>query len=109
MPACKNHLILLGLGVIIVVSATWVGLFGFLGANTAHGTVQSLSDEYLCDTASLDLAFPNLSKLSTVHSADGVKLGQLTERNSRPVSLEEMPDLVVAEHLRVRIRPPVRF
>jgi len=86
----------LGLGVIVVASATWVGLFGFLGANTAHGTVQSLSDEYLCDASEIDLEFPNLSMLSTVHSADGVKLGQLTERNSRPVSLEEMPDLVVA-------------
>jgi penicillin-binding protein 1A len=87
---------MLGLGVIVVVSATWIGLFGFLGVNTANGTVESLSDEYLCDTTGLDLEFPNLSKLSTVHSVDGVKLGQLTERNSRPVSLDEMPDLVVA-------------
>jgi len=87
---------ILGLGVIVVASATWVGLFGFMGANTAHGTVQSLSDEYLCDTSAIDLEFPNLSMLSTVRSADGVKLGQLTERNSRPVSLDEMPDLVVA-------------
>ena len=87
---------MLGIGVIVVVSATWIGLFGFLGANTAYGTVQSLSDEYLCDTSQIDLEFPNLSMLSTVHSADGVKLGQLTERNSRPVSLDEMPDLVVA-------------
>ncbi len=87
---------MLGLGVIVVAAATWVGLFGFMGANTAHGTVQSLSDEYLCDTSAIDLEFPNLSMLSTVHSADGVKLGQLTERNSRPVTLDEMPDLVVA-------------
>ena len=87
---------LLGLGVIVVASATWVGLFGFLSANTAHGTVESLSEEYLCDTSQVDLEFPNLSMLSTVQSADGVKLGQLTERNSRPVSLDEMPDLVVA-------------
>lgn len=87
---------LLGVGVIVVASATWIGLFGFLGANSAHGTVQSLSDTYLCDTASIDLSFPNLSMLSTVHSADGVTLGQLTERNSRPVSLDEMPDLVLA-------------
>jgi penicillin-binding protein 1A len=87
---------MLGLGVIVVVAATWVGLFGFLGANTAHGTVETLSDQYLCDTTGLDLELPNLSKLSTVHSANGVKLGQLTERNSRPVSLDEMPDLVVA-------------
>lgn len=87
---------LLGIGVVIVTSATWVGLFGFLGANTAHGTVQSLSDQYLCNTSEIDLEFPNLSMLSTVRSSDGVILGQLTERNSRPVSLEEMPDLVVA-------------
>ena len=87
---------LLGISVVIVASATWVGLFGFLGANSAHGTVQSLSDDYLCDTSQIDLEFPNLSMLSTVRSSDGVKLGQLTERNSRPVSLDEMPDLVVA-------------
>ncbi len=87
---------LLGIGVVIVTSATWIGLFGFLGANTAHGTVQSLSDEYLCNTSEIDLEFPNLSMLSTVRSSDGVILGQLTERNSRPVSLEEMPELVVA-------------
>jgi len=87
---------LLGIGVVIVASATWVGLFGFLGANSAHGTAQSLSDEYLCNTSEINLEFPNLSMLSTVRSSDGVKLGQLTERNSRPVSLEEMPDLVVA-------------
>lgn len=87
---------LLGIGVVIVTSATWVGLFGFLGANTAHGTVQTLSDQYLCNTSEIDLEFPNLSMLSTVRSSDGVILGQLTERNSRPVSLEEMPDLVVA-------------
>ncbi|MDK1103416.1 MAG: transglycosylase domain-containing protein [Actinomycetota bacterium] len=87
---------LLGIGVMVVVAATWIGLFGFLGANSAHGKVQSLSNEYLCNTSSIDLAFPNLSMLSTVHSVDGVLLGQLTERNSRPVSLDEMPDLVLA-------------
>lgn len=87
---------MLGIGVIVVVSATWIGLFGFLSANTAHGAVESLSDEYLCDTSEINLEFPNLSMLSTVHSSDGVKLGQLTERNSRPVTLDEMPDLVVA-------------
>ncbi len=87
---------LLGIGIVIVTSATWIGLFGFLGANTAHGTVQSVSEEYLCNTSEIDLEFPNLSMLSTVRSSDGVILGQLTERNSRPVSLEEMPELVVA-------------
>jgi penicillin-binding protein 1A len=87
---------LLGLGVIVVASATWVGLFGFLGVNAANGGVESLATEYICDTSLIDLEFPNLSKLSSVYSADGVKIGHLTERNSRPVRLDEMPDLVVA-------------
>lgn len=87
---------LLGVGVIVVASVTWVGLFGFLTINSTHGTVQALSDEYLCDTSAIELNFPNLSMLSTVYSADGVKLGQLTERNSRPMSLSDMPDLIVA-------------
>jgi len=87
---------LIGLGVIAVVGATWVGLFGFLGANSGFGTVEAISDQYLCDTSAYDLEFPNLSSLSTVRTADGVVLGQLTERNSMPVTLEETPDLVVA-------------
>ncbi|MDK1011318.1 MAG: hypothetical protein QGM48_09655, partial [Actinomycetota bacterium] len=45
---------LLGIGVMVVVAATWIGLFGFLGANSAHGKVQSLSNEYLCNTSSID-------------------------------------------------------
>ncbi len=87
---------LIGLAVIAVVGATWVGLFGFLGANSAFGTVQTVSNKYLCDTSAYDLEFPDLSSLSTVRTADGVVLGQLTERNSMPVTLEETPDLVVA-------------
>lgn len=87
---------LIGIGVVVLVAATWFGLFGFLSLNTAHGAAESLSDDYLCDTAAYDLAFPDLTSLSTVHSYDGVALGELTERNSQPVTLDEMPDLVVA-------------
>ncbi|GMR03017.1 MAG: hypothetical protein BMS9Abin20_1376 [Acidimicrobiia bacterium] len=87
---------LIGLGVVVLVASTWVGLFGFLGANTAYGTVQSVSDQYLCDTSTVNLEFPNLSTLSTVRTSDGVELGQLTERNSLPVTLDETPDLVIA-------------
>ena len=85
----------LGLAVVVVVGATWVGLFGFLGMNTAHGAAQELEDAYVCDTDAIDLEFPNLSTLSNVYTADGVKLGQLTERNSLPVALDDMPDLVL--------------
>ena len=87
---------LLGLAVVVIVGATWLGLFGFLGVNTAYGTAQELEDAYLCDASTIDLEFPNLSTLSNVYTADGVKLGQLTERNSLPVALDDMPDLVVA-------------
>jgi len=87
---------LIGLAVFTLVASTWVGLFSFLGANTAFGTVQSVSDQYLCDTSAYNLEFPNLSTLSTVRTADGVELGQLNERNSIPVALDDTPDLVIA-------------
>lgn len=85
----------IGLGVIVVLSATWVGLFGFLSVNSAYGTVEDVSAHYLCDTSELDLSFPDLSTLSTVRTSDGVELGRMTERNSLPISLDETPDLVV--------------
>ncbi|MEN8239116.1 MAG: transglycosylase domain-containing protein [Actinomycetota bacterium] len=87
---------LIGLGVIVVLAATWIGLFAFLGVNSAYGTVEAVTDRYLCDTSQLDLSFPDLSTLSVVRTSDGVELGRMTERNSLPVSLEETPDLVIA-------------
>ena len=86
----------IGLGVIVVLAATWIGLFGFLGVNSAYGTVEAVTEHYLCDTSQLDLSFPDLSTLSVVRTSDGVELGRMTERNSLPVSLEETPDLVIA-------------
>ena len=79
---------LFGVGVIVVATATWVGLFGFLSVNTAYGAAVGLGDKYLCDTSAIDLSFPDLTRLSSVYSQDGVFLGELTERNSQPVSLE---------------------
>ena len=87
---------LFGVGVIVMVAATWVGLFGFLSANTAYGAAVGLGDKYLCDTSAIDLSFPDLTRLSSVYSQDGVFLGELTERNSQPVSLDDMPALVRA-------------
>ena len=90
---------MIGLGIIAVVGATWFGLFGFLSINTAYGTVQEAEEALVCDVDAFDLEFPNLSTLSNVYTADGTKLGQLTERNSLPVRLEDMPDLVVGAML----------
>lgn len=84
------------LALVVVIGATWAGLVGFLGSNAAFGTVETVEEAYVCDVTALDLSFPDLSRLSEVSTADGVELGKLTERNSQPVPLESMPDLVVA-------------
>jgi penicillin-binding protein 1A len=80
---------------IVLISSTWIGLFVFLGANSAHGTLLDLREEWIPDVDAMQLDFPDLGSLSTVYTADGVVLGQLTERNSQPVPIEEIPDLVI--------------
>ena len=83
------------LAVVTVIGAGWVGLFGFLGSNAALGTVEAIEDRYFCDVAAMDLSFPDVSRLSSVTTADGIELGKLSERNSQPIPLDDMPDLVV--------------
>ncbi len=87
------------LGAITILAATWVGLFVFLGANTAHGTLQDIRDYWIPDVEAMALELPDLSRLSTVYTVDGVVLGQLTERNSQPISLEDIPNLVIGAAL----------
>ncbi len=83
------------LAAVVVISATWVGLFVFLGVNTAQETLQDLRAAWIPDVENMSLELPNLSRLSTVYTADGVLLGELTERNSRPVPLDQIPNLVI--------------
>jgi penicillin-binding protein 1A len=84
------------LAAIVVISATWAGLFTFLGANAAHGTLQDLRETWIPNVEAMSLDLPDLGRLSSVYTADGVLLGQLTERNSQPASLEDIPNLVIA-------------
>ena len=84
------------LALIVVIGAIWVGLVGFLGTNAAFGTVETLEEQYICNVDDMDLSFPDLGTLSEVYTADGVELGKLTERNSQPVPLEEIPELAIA-------------
>ena len=86
---------LLLLTIIVIVVASWVGLFGFLGSTAAMGTAQSLEERYLCDIDGMDLTFPDVSRLSSVVTSDGVELGKLSERNSQPTPLDEMPVMVI--------------
>lgn len=83
------------LGAITLIAATWMGLFVFLGANSAHGTLLNMRDHWIPDVEAMTLELPNLSQLSAVYTADGVLLGELTERNSQPVQLENIPNLVI--------------
>ncbi len=84
--------ILAGMG---FLAATWFGLFSFLSSNAAFGTIQDLEDHYICNPDEWDLDFPDLSRLSEVYTSDGVLLGVLTERNSQPTPIEEIPPLVL--------------
>lgn len=83
------------LGAIALLGSAWAGLFGFLGANSAFGTLQDLEERYICDVSAMDLDFPDLSTLSEVYTSDGVLLGKLTDRNSQPAPLDEIPELVI--------------
>jgi penicillin-binding protein 1A len=85
---------LAALAVITVLGSALFGLFGFLETNAAFGTVTDLDEKYLCDADDFALDFPEVSQLSEVYTTDGVLLGKLTERNSQPVSIDEVPPIV---------------
>ncbi len=78
-----------------IIAGTWFGLMAFLGSNTAWGTVEDVEHEWLPDVESLVLDLPDISRLSEVFTADGVLLGKLNERNSQPLALDEIPNLVI--------------
>ncbi|HSF85162.1 MAG TPA: transglycosylase domain-containing protein [Acidimicrobiia bacterium] len=82
------------LAIIVLLGAAAFGLFAFLEANAAYGTALDLEEKYICDPDDFDLEFPDLSRLSQVYTTDGVLLGELTERNSQPVAIAEVPDKV---------------
>lgn len=82
------------LAVIVVLGSSLFGLFSFLEANSAYGTVEDVADAMVCDPDNFDLRLPVLGSLSEVYTTDGVLLGQLTLRNSQPLPLDEIPELM---------------
>ncbi len=82
------------IAVITILGASLFGLFAFLEANAAFGTVEDVADSLVCDPDDYDLGFPALGSLSEVYTTDGVLLGLLTERNSQPVANDDIPDVV---------------
>ena len=74
----------------------WIGLFAFLGANSAYGTFEEVTEEWVPDTRSMDLNLPDLSRISRVYAASGEVLAELHDgRNSEPVPYTAVPELLV--------------
>jgi len=83
------------LAVTALLGASLVGLFTFLEADAAFGTLEDLEDRWLCDADEFVLEFPAVGSLSEVYTSDGVLLGKLSERNSQPISIEDIPQTVI--------------
>jgi penicillin-binding protein 1A len=74
----------------------WVGLFAFLGVNSAYGTFEDLRDEWVPDTSSMPLALPDLSRVSRIYADSGEVLAELHDgRNSEPIPYDSIPELMV--------------
>ncbi len=85
-----------GLLVIAVLTSTWVGLFAFMGANAAYGTITDVEQEFIPDIDSMDLSLPNLSRVSRVYASEGELLAELHDgRNSRPVPYDQIPQVMI--------------
>ncbi|MDH3499497.1 MAG: transglycosylase domain-containing protein [Acidimicrobiia bacterium] len=81
---------------ISVLSATWLGLFTFLGLNSAYGTFNGFRQEYFPETAAVNLDLPDLSQVSRIFTEDGVLLAELHDgRNSEPARLEDVPEVLI--------------
>ncbi len=87
---------LLILAIMVIVGSTWMGLFAFLGGNSVYGTGEDVVNHYICDTENALFEFPGLSQHSEVYTSDGTLVGVLSEKNSRPTELEDVPDVVIA-------------
>jgi membrane peptidoglycan carboxypeptidase len=74
----------------------WVGLFAFLGANSAFGTFEEVADEWVPDTRSMELNLPDLSRVSRVYADSGEVLAELHDgRNSEPIPYSQVPEVMV--------------
>jgi penicillin-binding protein 1A len=87
---------LAGLLVIAVLASTWVGLFSFMGTNAAYGTVTDVEEEFIPDVGEMELAFPDLSRVSRVFASEGELLAELHDgRISRPIPYDRIPKVMI--------------
>ncbi len=85
---------LAGLLSIALLGSTWVGLFTFLGANSAYAAIDKVRAEYVPEVETLTLTLPDLSRVSRIW-ASGEIIGELHDgRNSEPAPIDEVPLLL---------------
>lgn len=78
--------------VITGILATWIGLFTFMGANSAFAIFQRAVDRWVPETDLGSFNLPILSRVSHIYAEDGTLLAELHDgRNSEPVRYSEMP------------------
>lgn len=74
----------------------WVGLFAFLGANSAYGTFEEVTSDWVPDTRSMELTLPDLSRTSQIYADSGELLAELHDgRNSEPIPYSAIPEVMV--------------
>lgn len=74
----------------------WVGLFAFLGANSAYGTFEDVTADWVPDTRSMQLTLPDLSRTSEIYADSGELLAELHDgRNSEPIPFSAIPQVMV--------------
>jgi len=74
----------------------WVGLFAFLGANSAYGTFEQVAGDWVPDTRSMELNLPDLSRVSRVYADTGEVLAELHDgRNSEPITYDQIPEVMI--------------
>lgn len=74
----------------------WVGLFAFLGANSAYGTFEDVTSDWVPDTRSMELTLPDLSRTSQIYADSGELLAELHDgRNSEPIPYSAIPEVMV--------------
>jgi penicillin-binding protein 1A len=74
----------------------WVGLFAFLGANSAYGTFEDVTADWVPDTRSMQLTLPDLSRTSQIYADSGELLAELHDgRNSEPIPYSAIPEVMV--------------
>ncbi len=85
-----------GLLVISLLASTWIGLFAFMGANSAYGTFSDLEEKFVPDMSSMEMSFPDLSRVSRIYASGGELLAELHDgRISEPTPIDEIPDHVI--------------